>query len=360
MSLSFKNMFRVFALLLSLAVVQSCSDDPTPPKVEPDANGYFIVNEGAFQKSDASISFYNSDTDEMINNVFAAVNSRPLGDQAQSMTVIEDRGYIIVQNSGKIEVIKANDFTSVTTIDDQIESPRYMIQVNTNKAYVSDWGADGVTGTIKVVELSSNKVVKTIPTGQGANKMVKVGDVVYVTNAGGWGIDNTITTINSKTDVVAGTITVGDNPNSIQVDAAGNIWVTSSGNTVYNEDWSVDEENSTKGAISKITDGEEAMRLTAEDLGSISNLNISPDGTKLYYTYGGALYVITSSSEELPETPLKEKSYYGVSVDPSTGNIIGCVAPNFSSAGSIEVLKPSGELIKSYTVGIGPNGCAFK
>lgn len=347
--------------LFTILMVQSCSDDPEP--VKPGADGFFVVNEGGFGNGNTSISFYDRSTDQMINDVFSAKNGRPLGDQSQSMTVFEGKGYIVVQGSGKIEVIDADDYSSIATIDDDLPSPRYFVGISATKGYVSDWGADGLTGTVKVIDLTSYAVTKTIVTGKGANKMLKTGNFVYVTNAGGFGKDNAVTVIDTGGDEITATIPVGDNPNSIQRDPSGNIWIASGGAIAYNPDWSVDEAESTKGSISKITStNTEEIRLPVDQLtfSGPGNLSISPDGKTIYYTYNGAVYSMSTSASTLPVTPFKAKSYYGLAVDSFNGNIIGCEAPNFSSAGSIDVMDESGNTIHSSSVGIAPNGCAFK
>jgi len=356
--------YRKLLMLLSLFAmlfVQSCDDDDPEP-VKPGADGFFVVNEGGFPNENTSISFYDRETDEVTNDIFFAVNGRNLGIQAQSMSVFEGKGYILVQGSGKIEVIDADDYTSVATINNDIENPRYFVGISATKGYVSDWGADGIAGSVKVIDLSTNEVTKTIPTGQGANRMLKVGNSVYVTNSGGYGNDSTVKIIDTSSDAVTSTIIVGDNPNSIQRDAAGNIWVASSGLVAYNPDWSIDEVNSTKGSISKISNNTESFRLevSAITYGGAGNLSISPDGQTLYYTFNGAVFSMTSSATTLPESPFVSKAYYGLSVNPFNGNIVGTLAPNFSSAGSIDVMDENGGVLDNYTVGIGPNGVAFK
>jgi YVTN family beta-propeller protein len=357
--------YRKFLLLLALfstLLIQSCDDDEPDP-ILPGEKGFFVVNEGGFPNENTSISFYDRERDEMTNDVFFAVNERPLGIQAQSLSVFEGKAYIMVQGSKKIEVINADDYTSVTTIEEGIESPRYFLAVSATKAYVTDWGTNGTTGTVKVLDLNTHEITKTIATGQGANKMLPIGNSVYVTNAGGNGKDNTIKIIDVNTDAVTSTIIVGDNPNSILQDAAGNIWVSSSGAIAYNEDWSVDEENSTKGSISKISaNNTEELRLPMPEVvyGGAGNLSISPDGKTLYYTFNGAVYSMSTSASSLPSIPLIAKSYYGFAVDPFTGSLMGMVAPNFSSGGTLEIRDASGVLLDTHTVGIGPSGVAFK
>jgi YVTN family beta-propeller protein len=361
MNLNYRKLLMLLTVVAMISV-QSCSDDDPAP-VKPGPDGFFIVNEGGFPNENTSISFYDRETDEVTNNIFAAVNGRPLGLQAQSMAVVEDKAYIMVQGTGKIEVIDADEYTSIATITDDIENPRYLVAVSSTKAYVSDWGADGLTGTVKVLDLTMNEVTKTIPTGQGANRMLKVGNVVYVTNAGGYGYDNTVKVIDTNADAVTATITVGDNPNSIQRDAAGNIWVASSGAVAYNPDFSIDEANSTKGSISKIaSNNTESLRLevNAVTYGGAGDLSISPNGQTLYYSFNGGVYSMGTTATSLPTSTFLTKSYYGFNVDPFNGNLIGALAPNFSSAGSIEVMDEDGTVLDTYTVGIGPNGVAFK
>jgi YVTN family beta-propeller protein len=362
MNAGYKKLWSIVLLLTTFFFIQGCSDDDPEP-VDPGTHGFFIVNEGGYPNDNSSISFYNSETDKITEDVFFSINGRKLGVQAQSMTVFEDKGYIMVQGSAKIEVIDANTYKSIATITEEIESPRYFLGVSATKGYVSDWGANGVTGTVKVIDLSTNTVTKTIATGKGANRMLKVGNAVYVTNAGGWGNDNTVKIIDTNTDAVTATITVGDNPNSIQLDAAGNIWVASSGAIAYDENWNIDEENSTKGSLSKITpDNTESLRLEVASVtsGGAGNLSVSPDGKTLYYTFNGGVYSLSNTATALPTTALVTKSYYGLVVDPASGNLIGTLAPNFSSAGTIEVLTPSGSVVDTHTAGIGPNGVAFK
>lgn len=148
----------------------------------------------------------------------------------------------------------------------------------------------------------------------------------------------------------------------MQKDNEGNIWVTASGKKVYNEDWSIDEVNSTKGSISKITsDHKVALTLKMDKMSSSPDrLEINPSGNVLYYTYDGKVFALPVTATELPTKAFIEASYYGLAVDPFTGNVIGCKAPNFSAAGSIDVYDQLGVFQKNISVGIAPNSVTFK
>lgn len=355
---------RLLATFLFLALFTlSCETNDPLPEVPTGSTGYFIVNEGAFGAGNASLSFYDRTTKSVTNNVFLAANKIPLGDQAQSMTVHDDRGFVVVQNSAKIEVINQDEYTIISTITDGIVSPRYFVGLSPSKGYVSDWGADGgITGTVKVIDLVSYEVTKTIPTGQGTNRLLISGTNLYAVNAGGQGRDKTIKVIDTNTDEITQSITVTDNPNSLQLASDGNIWIATSGYKKYDlTNYEVVEEQSTSGALVKLgADGIELMRLPFEGLSGPENLNVNAAGTELYYTYSGAVYSMSTSSTSLPTSTFIDKNFYGLAIDPIDDKIIGCEAPNFSSAGNVLIYSPKGILATTLVVGIGPNSCTFK
>lgn len=355
--------FLLTSLIISASLLLSCTENEVEPNV-PNANieGYFVLNEGAWGGGNASLSYYDKTNNTVTNDVFYnANNKRNLGDQAQSMTIHNSKGYIVVQNSSKIEVISADSLTSIATISVDIESPRYFIGYSDAKGYVSDWG-DGFTGSVKVINLSTNQVSKTIATGKGTNQLMINDDKLYAVNAGGFGRDNTLVIIDTNTDTVIGTIEISDNPNSLRVDADGNIWVLASGHTEYDpNDFSVIVEQSTKGSLTKLSaSGEILKTFPFSDLVSPKNLEISNDGSTLYYIYNASIYEMAISSSSLPSESFINKSYYGLAIDPVDGMIIGCEATSFSSAGNIDIYSSEGSLIDSHTVGIAPNGCAFR
>src|ERR1044071_31615 len=288
-------------LLASLLIVfQACNNDPSPV-VPVGSAGYFVVNEGGFGNGNTSISFYDRNANTMTNDVFTKKNGRALGDQSQSLTVFEGKAYVVVQHSAKIEVIDADDYSSLNTISTDIESPRYLLPISSNKAYVSDWG-DGFSGSVKVIDLTNMTVTKSISTGKGPNEMVLRDGKVYVANSGGFDNDNTVSVIDISSDAVTSTITVGDNPNSIRFDKDGNLWVVSAGKFVYNDDFSINEANSTKSTISKVVNGTETTRLSIDGIAypGASHLNINKGGDRLFYIFNGSIYALTNTASTAP------------------------------------------------------------
>lgn len=358
----FKTFSTYFLLIVSI-IFSSCGDDDNPI-IPVGSEGFFIVNEGGFGNGNTSLSFYDRATETVTNQVFANVNGA-LGDQAQSMTIFNGLGYIVVQNSAKVEIIDVNTFESVGVIDEDLPNPRHFIGFNAQKAYVSDWGADGISGTVNVIDLTTNEVTKTISTGQGADRMLLVDSELWVTNSGGYGRDNTVVIIDTVTDEIEKTITTSDNPNSIQEDNAGNIWVATKGHTAYDpQTYEVLEDESTSASIVRFSaDGSELLRLDYTEVGFTQeavSLSINAAGDRLYYLYNGLIYELAITASALPTASFSDTYYYGLSVDPIDDTVIGFEAPTFSSSGNMDFYSADGQLTSSFVVGIAPNGATFK
>ncbi len=131
-------------LLISLVSCSSEADPiPAPPVVQqpssPDdpEHRVWIVNEGNFQRGNASLDIYFPERQQLQSDAFASTNGRPLGDVFQSLTIYQDRAYLVINNSNKIEVVDAEELTEIGTIDGLV-SPRFFLPVADDKAYVSD------------------------------------------------------------------------------------------------------------------------------------------------------------------------------------------------------------------------------
>lgn len=332
------------------------AQDPTPTEQPIITKSVFVVNEGNFNRSNADISLFSKASASVTSvTLFKNSTGGDLGDVAQHMAMQDSLGYIVVNNSNKIEVVSLAKFRSKATIKG-LQLPRYFAAASAGKGYATETVAYGGSGRVAVLDLQTNKVLKTIAVGQEPEQLLVVGSRLYVTNKG----SNTVTVINIATDTIEGTITVGDGPNSLVLDRNGSVWVLCGGRVVYNPDYSINYTATTKGGLAQITPGQlTATRREVESNRSApGHLSINGSKDRLYYTYQGGVYTLGIGEAGLPTTPLIRRQFYGLGIDPQDNTIYGGIAP-FTTAGKVIRYRSTGAAIDSFTVGVGPNGFVF-
>ena len=155
-----KFLFIVFIIPLFFSCIKDKPQDSIQPQVQlSTAKKVYIINEGNFGSGNASVSLYDTGNDALIENFYQTQNTilPTLGDVAQSLSFINDKFYLVVNNSGKISVCD-NQFKKITQITN-LSSPRYLLPVTNQKAYVSDYNANAIS----IIDLNSNLKTGSIP-----------------------------------------------------------------------------------------------------------------------------------------------------------------------------------------------------
>jgi YVTN family beta-propeller protein len=353
-----KILLPVLALIAALTT--SCKDDDpeiiTPPTTI--GRAVFVVNEGSFGSGNSSLSMIDLLSNSIYQDVFQTVNGFPLGDVAQSMHIHNGKGYIVVNNSQKVEVINSLTLESTATITG-FQSPRHFLAKG-NKGYVTDWFSNRVA----VVDLTSNSIVNSISVGNGPEQMIISGNRLFVTNVGGFGTDSTVSVIDLQSETVEATLITGINPNSLQTDATGKLWVLCGGTT--GPDFIGGTADDIGGSLIKI----DPVTLATENTFSFpqsahpSKLQINSTGDVLYYLNGTDGYtgniMKMNTGGTLPVQPFINRVFYGLGVDKKSGIIYGGYVPGFTSNGYVIRYNSSAVLIDSMQAGIAPNGFCFR
>ena len=190
-------------------------------------DGLFITNEGNFQYGNATLSYYDPETKTVENEVFYRANAMKLGDVAQSMTIRNDVGWVVVNNSHVIFAIDINTFKEVGRITG-LTSPRYIHFISDEKAYVTQiWDyrifivnpkTYQITGYIECPDM-------TMETGS-TEQMVQYGKYVYVNC---WSYQKRILKIDTTTDQVVDQLEVGIQPTSLVMDKNYKLWTITDG-----------------------------------------------------------------------------------------------------------------------------------
>jgi YVTN family beta-propeller protein len=347
--------------LAIVSIILSCEKSGDKPESDGYSQGVFIVNEGGFQASNGSISYFDPSRNIIINGIFEAANNRPLGDIVQSMSVVNDTtGYIVVNGSGKVEIVRLNDFkTSAPPIP--VFYPRYFMQVSGDKGYLT---AGSMQGWVYIINLHDREIADSIRVGFGPESIVKLDEQVYVANSGGWGIDSTVTVINPVTDQVTMQIGVGKAPLDLAFDSETNLWVYCKGYAQYNWDPPYNLVSETDALLQKV-DHETGTIIWQQAVGKAGDYTATPpkmavsgDGTKLFYLRPDGVYALSAKEPALSETPIITGSFYGIEVNPDDGNIY-LFESSFTGNGSLKIFDPTGNPVAHGAVGIAPNGAAF-
>ena len=354
-----KNQLLTMALG-AIVLLGSCTKDPETAKPEVPSeelfkSGVYFVNEGGFGASNASIDLFNRDSNKVYENIFEAVNGRPLGDVAQSMYIKNGKGYIVLNGSGKIEVINITNAQSIATITG-FSSPRYMVFKDTSTAYVSDWSSN----TVKEINLVTNTIVRSISVGEGPEGLLIANNKLYVTNSGGYGIDSTISVIDLSTKLETKKFVVGDAPTAIFEDANAKLWVLCRGS--YGVDFMTSDDD-TEGKLVEFNSSQEDILKSIK----IGNKGDHPDKIKMNeskntfyflssYNFLSGVYKFNITDVAAPSSPFIEGYYYGIGYDKVNDEIYLADALDFKQRGLMKRYSSTGVLINTYTTGIIPNG----
>jgi streptogramin lyase len=311
--------------------------------------GVFIVNEGNFMYGNSTLSYYDPVKHQVTNDIFYNFNGLPLGDVGQSMNKLGDKGYIVMNNSGKIYIIDLATGKYTGKIAG-LTSPRYIHFINSQKAYITDLYA----GRITIYNPEKNQITGSVNTRAHASteQMVQIGDHVYVSC---WSFDNTILKIDIKSDSITQEIKTGRQPGSIVADKENHLWVMCDGGWGKNGTGipMLQKINPETGSID--------FSLNLPSDANAKRLAINGTRDTLYFIDKG-IWKMDIHADKLPSSPFipNKQLFYGLAVNPENSEIYFSDAIDYSQKGIVYRYSSSGEGIDSFKTGIIPAAFCFK
>lgn len=342
-----KLIYCLFIFVLLNSCVKEKPQEPEKSAVTVNSEyKVLIVNEGNFGWGSGTVSLYDPTSGAVIDDYYGQQNNGgSLGNVCQSITMHNSSYYIVINNSNKIVVVNASDFVKTGTIHG-FNSPRYLLPITYNKAYVSDLYAN----SIQVVDLNTNLISRTIPCINGTDQMIAIYNKAFVTN----GNSDYCYVINTSTDVMMDSIHVGKGSSGICIDKNSKIWVLSSGNNTSSQSGKLSRINPVTLQI------EQSLNFNSGE--SPGKLCINKTRDTLYYLNNG-IYQLHITSGSLPANPLisqGSKIYYGLGVNPKDYSIYVSDAIDYVQKSKIEIYKPNGTLVTKFNAGIISNGFVFE
>ena len=313
--------------------------------------GLFIVNEGNFMYGNGSLSYYDISSGKIENDIFSRSNGISLGDVAQSMTIYNGKGYIVVNNSGIVFVIDPNTFLVRSTITGLI-SPRYIHFVDNNKAYISDL----YNSCLYILDVGTNKVTGQIHTKghPSTEQFAQFGDTLFVNC---WSYDNTILAINTKTDEIVDSIKVWSQPRYMLIDKNDKLWIMSEGSIIETGGNSMPK-------LTKI----DARTLNIDKVFDLPNghspINMALNGNRdtLYYI-NKDIYKVAVNEDNMPSEPYIRNNgtiFYQLAVDAESSNLYVADAIDYVQSGVVFRFSADATPIDTFKVGIIPGAFCFK
>lgn len=338
-------------LIITLLFLYSCVKDKPQEVIKPlvtsgTSNKVYIINEGNFGWGNASISLFNPTDNSVIEDYYKLQNKNiGLGDVCQSMTLYNNKYYVVVNNSAKIIVLNRSNFNKTNVISG-FNSPRYILPITYNKAYVSDL----YSNCIHVVDLNSNSITGSIPCSGWTEEMALIYNKVFVTNIK----SNYCYIINSITDVITDSLLIGKGASSVVVDKNSKVWILTSGSSA----------DSQPGKLLRINPVTLQIELNLSFTTSDSPGQLKLNGTRdtLYYLNKG-VYQFPASNTQFPASPIinqGSKLFYGLGINPNDFSIYVSDAIDYIQKSKIEVYDANGKLKQSFNAGIISNGFMFE
>jgi YVTN family beta-propeller protein len=334
-------------VFLAILLVSCTKKDNTPAETYLSGNGVFVVNEGNFMGGNGSLSFYSYDSLKIYNDLFANVNGRPLGDVPNAAEILGDKMYIVVNNSGKIEVVRLSDMKSVTTITGLI-SPRNIAFINSSKAYVTSMYSDSVI----VLNLKTSAISGYINIRRSSESIVTAGQKAFVSS---WVGGHEVMVIDTDTDAVTDSIQVGVEPESMALDKNNILWVLCNGGWMRENFAELDGINISDNSIEK-----HLVFPTIEE--SPSCLRIDAKRETLYYLDSGVrkLGISAATLPDSPFIPQTDHFFYKLGIDPVSNDILATDAVDYQQKGYLLRYDQTGSLKASALADIIPGYLCFK
>lgn len=326
---------KPFALLPILALMIGACASSTSDTKDGSGQTVLIVNQGGFNRGEATLSELRVESRTVREDVFSAKNGRPLGDVAQSLTAFGDRLFIVVNNSHKIEVVAKNDYRSLGTVAiPGNASPRYMAISPTNHGYVTTLYSNNVMK----VDLSTLAVIKQIDVGMGSEGIVMSNDTAFVAKnlASDFSSGSQIALIRTGTDAVVQTWQTCVGPTQLAVIGA-NLVVSCTGT------WG---QNDGEIVVHNRTTGEIVRRIA---LNTYAGGFAKAAGTVMYVLADGVKRVDVGTGSV---SPISSRSFYAIGFDGESLWLADAL--NYAQAGRLIRASSTGAAIDSFTVGIVP------
>ncbi len=357
-----KDYKALVVLWITVAGLAACvKDKPATPAVtgvNDSTAKIYVVCEGSLGYGNASLGMYDLQSGQAYEDVYKTANKQDLGDVFQSMTEIDGRLFLCVNNSDKIVVLDKHTHALLNTI--HIPKPRYILPVSSTKAYVSTLFSQAVyIINPQTMEYTGKSI--TMPAQNPEGMLLHNGNAYICC----WDTaSDKVFRVNTTTDEIESTITVaGRAPQEVLEDKDKNLWVLS-GNIPKQKDAAltcIDGTNDLPIKSYHFPAGADAIKPTFNTSRDILYfIEVNYDGG----TAHNGIYKTGIYDDALPTAPLipaKEYQYFwALGIEPVSGNLYIGDPKGFIQKGNVLIYDANGNFVQQWATGIGPGHFYFE
>lgn len=345
--------------LVMLFSITACGDDPLSNEPEAEIINLLVANEGNWSDGNGSITSYNPETGQVIQEKFQQVNARPLAGIIQSTVWSGDRLFIAANNRDKIEVANEETLESIATIhldESPALTPSAFAFLNEQKGYVSGLYSNSVFA----VDLENYTVDgNQIEVGSNPVDLLVAGSRLYVANSG-FGNDNTVTVIDTNTDEVITTVTTGAGPIRLKADSEGRIWVVCSGLKAYDENWQRDPDHDIPGQIDILDISDHQITATIKTGGFPKSIALGEERGQAWVVNEEAVQLIDMNRYEVLDGAFIARSFNGIGLSTAEERLYLAQSRGYTQSGQAMIYNLEGAAVDSFQAGIAPMDFHFQ
>lgn len=357
----------VIKCLVAVTVILSaCKKDDTvtiPAPLLAPAKGVYVLSEGGFGSNNTKLAY--RDTSGLIYpDYFLQQNpgmTAGLGDLGNDMIIYGSKLYIVMNGSGNVTVLNAADGHFITQVSlggpgIANKNPRYALGTR-GKVFVTAWD-----NNVYIIDTASLGITGEIAVGATPEGLAIAGNYMYVANSGGANYpnyDSTVSVIDMNSMSEIKKVTVGLNPQKIEVNSAGNVYVSA-----YGDAFATVPVPASVAVINSTTNTRTSILGAAYQFDHVRIFN---DIAYLYNNYGGStikLYnTITNSpvSNNFITDGTTITTSYGLNIDEQNGDVYVTDAKDFVLSGEVFCFGSNGVKKFNFPVlpGVNPNKVLF-
>ncbi len=347
-----KSYNRYVSLTILLALIfTACKKVEDPIVTHADIFDVWVVNEGAFQAGNASLTLYSRTKDSSYQNPFYTVNGASIGDVAQAAYFIKDECWVVVNNSNSIVVLDTASFRIKKQITG-LSSPRYADHDDKYLYLGSLYSSD-----IYRISLDTKEIETYSAPYSSIEKVLVQDDKLYLACADSACSEILVYDPQTMTPIEQYDIAPARNPYDLAM-VQGSLYVLSG--------------SSWKGiptGLSKIENGQASTNMmTSGEYKSLQEYNgelyvLAND----YAASGGpnGVYRIDRQAMDIAGNPIIPaasgvSTYYAFGIDPEDGHFYLSDAKSYTVNGDGYRFSSDGTLISKFDLGLIPSFFAFK